>query len=99
MAASASKSALLGLVSLVIWTWTSSDSRAADKFKAKTSNKPHREQLSLGQRIFLHDWVVDDRNSHGGDGLGPVFNDRSCVNCHDQGGPGGGGSARKMWTS
>ena len=26
-----------------------------------------------------------------GDGLGPVFNARSCVECHNQGGPGGGG--------
>ena len=26
-----------------------------------------------------------------GDGLGPVFNARSCVECHHQGGPGGGG--------
>ncbi|HEY3965193.1 MAG TPA: di-heme oxidoredictase family protein, partial [Planctomycetaceae bacterium] len=33
--------------------------------------------------------------SHGGDGLGPVFNDTSCVACHNQGGTGGGGPASK----
>ena len=31
--------------------------------------------------------------SHGGDGLGPVFNERSCLGCHHQGGPGGGAGA------
>ena len=31
----------------------------------------------------------------GGDGLGPVFNDRSCVACHRQGGVGGGGPLDK----
>ena len=29
----------------------------------------------------------------GGDGLGPVFNASSCVECHNQGGVGGGGPA------
>ena len=33
--------------------------------------------------------------SHGGDGLGPVFNDSSCVACHNLGGHGGGGPASK----
>ena len=33
--------------------------------------------------------------AHGGDGLGPVFNDSSCVACHNQGGIGGGGAASK----
>ncbi len=33
--------------------------------------------------------------AHGGDGLGPVFNDSSCVACHNQGGTGGAGPASK----
>ena len=33
--------------------------------------------------------------ARGGDGLGPVFNDTSCVACHNQGGAGGGGPASK----
>src|ERR1700678_4247801 len=94
MRASGSKFALPGLVCLCISAWISFESRAADKTAGK-SGDPHREQVSLGQRIFSHQWVADDRNSHGGDGLGPVFNDRSCVSCHDQGGPGGGGYAQK----
>ena len=35
----------------------------------------------------------------GGDGLGPVFNERSCVACHFQGGVGGGGDSTKNVTA
>ncbi len=48
-----------------------------------------------GQEIFMREWLANDPRSHGGDGLGPVFNDTSCVACHNQGGPGGGGAASK----
>ena len=34
-------------------------------------------------------------SAHGGDGLGPVFNDSSCVACHNQGGAGGAGPSSK----
>jgi CxxC motif-containing protein (DUF1111 family) len=43
-----------------------------------------------GQQIFEHVWEPYDKLA-GGDGLGPVFNARSCVTCHFQGGVGGGG--------
>ena len=33
--------------------------------------------------------------SHGGDGLGPVYNETSCVACHGQGAPGGAGPENK----
>src|SRR5207249_1199280 len=46
-----------------------------------------------GKELFLREWISGDPRSHGGDGLGPVFNDSSCVACHNQGGPGGGGAA------
>jgi CxxC motif-containing protein (DUF1111 family) len=58
-------------------------------------NKPTAEELPLGREIFLREWVANDPRSHGGDGLGPVFNDTSCVACHNLGGAGGGGSASK----
>ena len=35
--------------------------------------------------------MKNDSRSHGGDGLGPVFNGQSCVACHNLGGPGGSG--------
>jgi CxxC motif-containing protein (DUF1111 family) len=53
------------------------------------------DPLLIGRRAFSHRWIEDDSRSHGGDGLGPVFNDSSCVACHDQGGTGGGGPAGK----
>jgi CxxC motif-containing protein (DUF1111 family) len=46
-----------------------------------------------GLTLFEHEWKPGDPLA-GGDGLGPVFNDRSCVACHSQGGVGGGGDAR-----
>lgn len=48
-----------------------------------------------GREIFLREWIPNDPRSHGGDGLGPVFNDTSCVSCHNQGGVGGGGAEAK----
>ena len=46
-----------------------------------------------GLTLFEHDWTPGDSLA-GGDGLGPVFNERSCVACHFQGGVGGGGDAK-----
>lgn len=48
-----------------------------------------------GREIFLREWLPNDPRSHGGDGLGPVFNETSCVACHNQGGVGGSGSEGK----
>jgi CxxC motif-containing protein (DUF1111 family) len=45
--------------------------------------------------LFFREWMPDDPRSHGGDGLGPVFNDSSCVACHNLGGAGGGGPNSK----
>ncbi len=44
-----------------------------------------------GEVLFLHQWQAHDPLSPSGDGLGPVYNATSCVACHNQGGPGGGG--------
>ena len=46
-----------------------------------------------GLALFEHDWKPGDALASG-DGLGPVFNERSCVACHFQGGVGGGGDVR-----
>lgn len=45
-----------------------------------------------GALLFTHSWTVDDPLSAQGDGLGPVYNNRSCVACHNQGGVGGAGA-------
>lgn len=47
--------------------------------------------VAEGRELFIHDWTSDDPLSGEGDGLGPVFNAKSCVACHFQSGIGGGG--------
>ena len=56
------------------------------------------EVKAAGRALFEHEWEPHDRLA-GGDGLGPVFNERSCVACHFQGGVGGGGSNQQNVTS
>src|SRR5262249_58699732 len=45
---------------------------------------------AAGGELFNHRWKAKDPLTSG-DGLGPVFNARSCTECHNQGGAGGGG--------
>ncbi|MCA9110959.1 MAG: hypothetical protein KDA52_13495, partial [Planctomycetaceae bacterium] len=53
--------------------------------------------IDLGRRIFNHNWARPESWAGretlgtGGDGLGPLFNEVSCVACHSQGGTGGSG--------
>ena len=47
--------------------------------------------------LFSHEWTEHDPLTRG-DGLGPVFNARSCVECHSQAAPGGGGPVEKNVT-
>src|SRR5262245_45236525 len=44
-----------------------------------------------GKTLFTHEWTANDPLSASGDGLGPVYNATSCVQCHFQGGVGGSG--------
>jgi CxxC motif-containing protein (DUF1111 family) len=48
------------------------------------------ELRQAGLQLFQHEWEPGDAQA-GGDGLGPVFNAKSCAACHFQGGVGGGG--------
>src|SRR4029079_5612729 len=54
--------------------------------------KQHTTAPVYGLEIFMRECLPKTSRSHGGDGLGPVFNDSSCVACHNQGGAGGGGT-------
>lgn len=47
-------------------------------------------EIAEGRELFEHEWSTNDPLAHG-DGLGPVFNAKSCATCHFQGGLGGGG--------
>jgi CxxC motif-containing protein (DUF1111 family) len=66
----------------------------AEPDTGKAKAKPGAADIS-GRELFLREWIPNDPRSHGGDGLGPVFNDTSCVSCHNQGGVGGGGAEAK----
>lgn len=48
--------------------------------------------LAAGKELFTREWLHGDSRSFAGDGLGPVFNARSCLACHHQGGVGGAGT-------
>ncbi|MCE9546319.1 MAG: hypothetical protein K8T25_12465 [Planctomycetia bacterium] len=52
------------------------------------------QEVRAGKLLFTRDWQLNDPISGRGDGLGPMFNARSCVACHNQGGLGGGGDVR-----
>jgi RNA polymerase sigma factor (sigma-70 family) len=54
-----------------------------------------REERARGELLFSKEWIPDDPASRGGDGLGPVYNETSCVACHGLGAPGGGGPEGK----
>jgi CxxC motif-containing protein (DUF1111 family) len=49
--------------------------------------------VEQGRQLFERDWPTGNP-AFGSDGLGPLFNARSCVACHHQGGVGGGGDSR-----
>jgi CxxC motif-containing protein (DUF1111 family) len=63
--------------------------------KVTTAEPKAVAQAIDGSELFSREWLPNDPRSHGGDGLGPMFNDSSCVACHNQGGVGGAGPASK----
>ena len=54
-------------------------------------SRPTETQIAEGRQLFEHKWTEYDSLAGGGDGLGPVFNATSCVECHFQGSVGGAG--------
>jgi CxxC motif-containing protein (DUF1111 family) len=68
---------------------------AATATPANPAARAKPESAPDGRELFTREWLPHDGRAHGGDGLGPVFNDSSCVACHNQGGVGGGGAASK----
>ena len=82
---------LISLASWVVWLLVP----GLPVLSAPSGQVPVRE---AGLVLFEHDWKPGDSLA-GGDGLGPVFNERSCVACHFQGGVGGGGGVKQNVTS
>jgi CxxC motif-containing protein (DUF1111 family) len=87
---------LLGLtLCLVSAGFGARDAVAGDQSGARKEKARADAARISGRELFLREWIANDPRSHGGDGLGPVFNDTSCVSCHNQGGVGGGGPEAK----
>ena len=55
------------------------------------------EAVAAGRKLFIHEWKPGDPLAKG-DGLGPVYNARSCLECHNLGGPGGAGPIERNVT-
>ncbi|QDU74923.1 Cytochrome c [Bremerella volcania] len=53
------------------------------------------DPVARGRELFLHQWTPGDKLSPKGDGLGPMFNGKSCVECHSLGGVGGSGEKKR----
>jgi CxxC motif-containing protein (DUF1111 family) len=54
-------------------------------------DRPPQDVLAKGADLFAKEWLPVASKEPGGDGLGPVYNETSCIACHHQGGPGGAG--------
>lgn len=67
-----------------------SNANTAESNSNAEASKPTIEK-SKGLELFLHQWTEKDELANGGDGLGPLFNGKSCIECHSQGGVGGAG--------
>jgi CxxC motif-containing protein (DUF1111 family) len=62
---------------------------------AAPASSQARDDLALGKALFAREWRPNDPRSLHGDGLGPLYNETSCLACHFQGAPGGAGPASK----
>jgi CxxC motif-containing protein (DUF1111 family) len=63
-----------------------------DKDKKALGPDKDKKALEQGKELFTREWTAGDSRSHAGDGLGPVYNAKSCATCHRLGGIGGAGS-------
>jgi cytochrome c5 len=84
--------ALATTVALGLWAYSA---RATEDAAAKKAEKAAQVQKVDGVELFNREWLPKDARAAKGDGLGPVFNDTSCVACHNQGGVGGAGPSSK----
>jgi CxxC motif-containing protein (DUF1111 family) len=71
--------------------------KIVESFARPGPRKVSASTMAAGQALFSHEWTEHDPLTKG-DGLGPVFNARSCVECHGQAAPGGGGPVEKNVT-
>ncbi len=88
----------LGLSAIIAASMLGMMAVDANVHAAKPFARVSPETVDLGRRIFEHNWARPEtwtgpeELGNAGDGLGPLFNDVSCVACHSLGGVGGAGS-------
>ncbi|MHC5539739.1 hypothetical protein ACYOEI_16090, partial [Singulisphaera rosea] len=84
--------AWLGLIGISALVGSSACVLAAEPSAVKAGKA---DNLATGREIFNREWLPGDARGQKGDGLGPVYNDTSCVACHNSGGAGGAGPISK----
>jgi CxxC motif-containing protein (DUF1111 family) len=59
-------------------------STSADAFSQPSGNMPSEREMDfrLGNGLFRKLWVAAPASTRASDGLGPLYNTRSCQNCH-----------------
>ncbi|MDR3634769.1 MAG: sigma-70 family RNA polymerase sigma factor [Isosphaeraceae bacterium] len=71
------------------------ESKPENRFALVSLRRAVPAEQARGEMLFAKEWVPNDPVSRGGDGLGPVYNETSCVACHGLGAPGGAGPDSK----
>lgn len=64
------------------------DTRDAYSLPAPELSEAHRRTFFVGNSLFNQNWVSAPSSVEGRDGLGPLFNARSCSGCHFKDGRG-----------
>ncbi|WP_281015671.1 di-heme oxidoredictase family protein, partial [Mesorhizobium sp. M00.F.Ca.ET.216.01.1.1] len=77
---------------------TSRKDPSRDAFSQPAANITFEEEgnFKLGNALFRKNWVSSPSSTQASDGLGPLFNERACQNCHlkdGRGRPPEGGAA------
>ena len=76
-----------------VGVWADTGAATAGAGEPPSALGPEGAQDARGRELFLRSWQPNDPRGRGGDGLGPLYNATSCVDCHRQGGHGGAGPA------
>jgi CxxC motif-containing protein (DUF1111 family) len=84
---------ILGTCVLIVQAGTATGAGRSRQSHAVISRE-YFEARSLFEKI----WEPGKGSNSGGDGVGPLFNDRSCVGCHHLGGTGGAGDGESNVT-
>ena len=79
------------LMGLAIVSLLSAGSPASGMRDGRRSVHTVSREYAQGRELFQKIWVLGQASAPGGDGLGPLYNEVSCVGCHHIGGDGGAG--------